>query len=163
MHYQHGPRQHYGLAAPCVSMHHSIPAGNGSNLLRVPQVAAQDTASPGADRANGAHPAQFQETNSSHLFFSGSLHLTHTGPPGRTVVSWRAVTDTFKPAGPDTECCRGALPVCIQQVHPLEVHKQTCCVKRYGSLLTASAPCFQRAWQEQGFTESDAFEKDASL
>lgn len=59
--------------------------------------------------------------------------------------------------------CRGALPVCTRKLHLLEVHKQICFVERNGSLLTASARCFQRVWQEQGFAESDAFEKDASL
>lgn len=73
-----------------------------------PQTASW-TASSGADCANRAHSAQFQQTNSSHLFSSGSLHLRHTGPLGRALVSWRAVTDTFKPAGPGAECCRGAL------------------------------------------------------
>lgn len=93
MHYQHGPRQHYGLAAPCVSMHHSISAGNHSNLLTLPQSAAQDTASSGADRANRAHPAQFQETNRSHLLFSGSLYLTPRGPLGRTLVLWQTCSN----------------------------------------------------------------------
>lgn len=160
MHYQHGPTQHNaGLAAPCVSMHHSASAGNCSNLLRLPQAAAQDTARSGADCANGAHPAQFQETNRSYLFFSGSLYLRHRGPLGRTLMSWCVVTDTFRAAGGEAECCRGALPVCIQQLHPLEVHKQPCCAKRNGSLLTASARCFQRVWQEQGFAESDALRR----
>lgn len=53
--------------------------------------------------------------------------------------------------------------MCTQQLHLLEVHKQICFVERNGSLRTASARCFQRVWQEQGFAESDAFEKDASL
>lgn len=124
MHYQHGPRQHSGLAAQCVSMHHSRSAGNHSSPLRLPQAAAQDPAS------SGAHSAQFQQTNSSHLFFSGSHYLRHTGPLGRTLVSWSVVTDIFKPAGPEAECCRGVLPMCSQ---PLEVHKQICCVQRNGS------------------------------
>lgn len=72
MHYQQGPRQHYGLWVPCVSMHHSITAGNRSPPFRLPQAAAQDLAGLGADCGNRAHSAQFQETNSSQLFFSGS-------------------------------------------------------------------------------------------
>lgn len=80
-----------------MSMHYSITAGNRSPAFRLPQAAAQDLAGSGADCGNRAHSAQFQQTNSSQLFFSGSHYLRHAGALGRTLVSWRVVTDTFKP------------------------------------------------------------------
>lgn len=141
MHYQ---QLRYGLAAPCVSMHHSLSAGNHSSPLRLPhELLVQVLTVP-----TGLIQPSVNRQIAPTCFPLG--HSTWDTQVPWAGLSWAGVLWQTHSNQQDLEMSAAEEPsVWIQQLHPLEVHKQTCCVKRNGSLLTASARCFQRVWQNR--------------